>query len=116
MEIKQRGSHLDHLLRQTRMHHMQLSSMEDMKANILLTMASVVITLSVRYVSAPHLKWSTIVLIVFCLSTIGLATYVVMPKTPFWLKPKSEVGISNPWFNLLFSGRKTIYVVAADDS
>ena len=80
MEIKQRGSHLDHLVRQTRMHHSQLSSMADMKANMLLTMASVVITLSVRYVTEPHLKWATTVLIFFCLLTIGLATYAVMPK------------------------------------
>ena len=88
MEIKQRGSHLDHLLRQTRMHHTQLSSMADMKANILLTMASVVITLSVR----------------FCLMTIGLATYVVMPKIPFSFKTGPEVRVGSPWFNLLFFG------------
>jgi hypothetical protein len=46
MEIKQGGSHLDHLVRQTRMHHTQLSSMADMKANMLLTITSVVITLA----------------------------------------------------------------------
>ena len=104
MEIKQRGSHLDHLLRQTRMHHTQLSSMADMKANILLTMASVVITLSVRYIAEPDLKWATTVLIVFCLMTIGLATYVVMPKIPFSLKTEPEVRVGSPWFNLLFFG------------
>jgi hypothetical protein len=104
MEIKQRGSHLDHLLRQTRMHHTQLSAMADMKANILLTMASVVITLSVRYIAEPHLKWATTVLIAFCLMTIGLATYVVMPKIPFSLKTGPEVKVRSPWFNLLFFG------------
>ena len=104
MEIKQRGSHLDHLVRQTRMHHTQLSSMADMKANILLTMASLVITLSVRYVSEPHLKGATIVLIVFCLMTIGLATYVVMPKMSFYPKTGANEGVGSPWFNLLFFG------------
>ena len=104
MEIKQRGSHLDHLLRQTRMHHTQLSAMADMKANILLTMASVVITLSVRYIAEPHLKWATTVLIAFCLMTIGLATYVVMPKIPFSLKTGPEVRVRSPGFNLLFFG------------
>ncbi|UCF01086.1 MAG: hypothetical protein JSV14_11940 [Deltaproteobacteria bacterium] len=102
MEIKQRGSHLDHLVRQTRMHHTQLSSMADMKANMLLTMASVVITLSIRYIAEPHLKWATIVLIVFCLMTIGLATYAVMPKIPFLVKRETADITKTPAFNILF--------------
>jgi hypothetical protein len=104
MEIKQPGSHLDHLVRQTRVHHTQLSSMADMKANILLTMASVVVTLSVRYIPEPHLKWAATVLIIFCLITIGLATYVVMPKISSSLKPVSDASIDSPRFNLLFFG------------
>jgi antibiotic biosynthesis monooxygenase (ABM) superfamily enzyme len=52
--------------------------MADVKANILLTMTSVVLKLSVRYISEPHLKWAATVLIVSWL-TIILATYVVMP-------------------------------------
>jgi hypothetical protein len=77
MEIKQRGSHLDHLVRQTRMHHTQLSSMADMKANMLLTITSVVIT-------------------------IGLATYAVMPKIPFLVKRETADITKTPGFNILF--------------
>ena len=102
MEIKQRGSHLDHLVRQTRVHHTQLSSMADMKANMLLTITSVVITLSVRYITEPHLKWAIVILIAFCLMTIGLATYAVMPKIPFFFKRKTGETIKSPGFNLLF--------------
>ena len=104
MEIKQRGSHLDHLVRQTRMHHTQLSSMADMKANMLLTITSVVITLSVGYITEPHLKWAISVLIAFCLLTIGLATYAVMPKMPFSYKKMQAADIKAPSFNLLFFG------------
>lgn len=102
MEIKQRGSHIDHLLRQTRVHHAQLSSMADMKANMLLTITSVVITLSVRYITEPHLKWAIVVLIAFSLMTIGLATYAVMPKIPFFVKHESREKIKSPGFNVLF--------------
>jgi len=102
MEIKQQGSHLDHLLRQTRMHHTQLSSMADMKASMLLTITSVVITLSVRYITEPHLKWAIVVLIAFCLMTIGLATYAVMPKIPFFFKSEMGETMKSPGFNLLF--------------
>ncbi len=104
MEIKQRGSHLDHLVRQTRMHHTQLSSMADVKANMLLTITSVVITLSVGHITEPHLKWAIIILIAFCLLTIGLATYAVMPKVPFSYKKRQNTDISAPSFNLLFFG------------
>ena len=102
MKIEQRGSHLDHLVRQTRMHHTQLSSMADMKANMLLTITSVVITLSVRYITEPHLKWAIVVLIAFCLMTIGLATYAVMPKIPFFSKKETSETIRSPGFNILF--------------
>ncbi|MBW2722047.1 MAG: hypothetical protein JRC67_07475 [Deltaproteobacteria bacterium] len=102
MEIKQRGSHLDHLVRQTRMHHTQLSSMADMKANMLLTITSVVITLSVGYITEPHLKWAICVLIAFCLMTIGLATYAVMPKIPFLAKRETAEITKTPGFNILF--------------
>jgi len=102
MEIKQRGSHLDHLVRQTRMHHTHLSSMADMKANMLLTITSVVVTLSVGYITEPHLKWAIIVLIAFCLLTIGLATYAVMPKIPFLVNRETADITKTPGFNILF--------------
>ena len=104
MEIKQPGTHIDHMVRQTRMHHVQLSSMADMKANILLTMASVVFTLSVRYITDPQLKWATIVLILFCLLTIILASYSVMPKTRLFSKSGEQSKAKKSNFNLLFFG------------
>ncbi|UCD89882.1 MAG: hypothetical protein JSW04_00110 [Desulfobacterales bacterium] len=104
MEIKQPGAHIDHMVRQTRMHHTQLSSMADMKANILLTMASVVVTLSVRYITEPHLKSATIVLIVFCLLTIVLASYSVMPKTHLFRNSRGPSKAKKSKFNLLFFG------------
>lgn len=104
MEINKPAGHLDHLLRQTRMHHMQLSSMADVKANILLTMASVVITLSLRYISDPNLRWTAIVLMSFCLATIVLATYAVMPHLPYRIRKKSIADAHKDHFNLLFFG------------
>ena len=59
-------------------------------------------TLSVRYIAEPHLKWATIVLIVCCLMTIGLATYAVMPKIPFFIKRETANITKTPGFNILF--------------
>lgn len=94
------GSYLDHLLRQTRMHHVQLSSMADVKANIMLTLAAVVTTFSIGYLSDPILRWPVVVLILFCVVTIFFAAYAVMPKLDFDFQPDSK----NPDCNILFFG------------
>ncbi len=104
MKIKQPGTHLDHMLRQTRAHHVQLSSMADMKANMLLTMSAVVITLATPQVLKPEFKWAFIVLIVFCLITVSLAVYAVMPKMNTSPHPASTSEVHSPAFNLLFFG------------
>ncbi len=76
--------------------------MADMKANMLLTMSAVVITLSAPHVFRPDFKWSFLVLICFCLITVGLAAYAVMPKFPS--TDLAAPDINHPQFNVLFFG------------
>lgn len=104
MKIEQPSVHLDHMLRQTRNHHVQLSSMADLKANILLTLSSVVITISFTYISNPDLKWGALILIGFCFLTIILSIYTVMPKIPVYSKSGNKPDINNSSFNFLFFG------------
>jgi len=78
--------------------------MADLKANILLTMASLVITFSVRYTTETGLKYVAFTLIAFCILTIVLAAYAVMPKVPLTLKDEKRNNTKNPNFNLLFFG------------
>jgi len=104
MKIEKRGVHIDHMLRQTRSHHVQLSFMADSKASMLMTMASVIFTLSASFITKPQFKWATISLMIFCLITIFLAVYAAMPKLPFFIKQKSFKDLNSPRFNLLFFG------------
>ena len=94
------ATHLDHLMRQTRMHHVQLSSMADVKANIMLTLSAVVTTFSIGYLSDPVLRWPVVVLILFCILTIFFAAYAVMPNLNFDFKPD----VKNLDCNILFFG------------
>ncbi|MCX8109690.1 MAG: DUF5706 domain-containing protein [Syntrophorhabdaceae bacterium] len=103
MKIEQPGSHIDHLLSITRNHHIQLSSMADLKANILLTMASLVITFSVRYITEMNLRYVAFTLIAFCIITIVMAAYAVMPKVPLKIN-EAKKNLKDPNFNLLFFG------------
>jgi hypothetical protein len=105
MQIKAPGNEINYLLQQTRVHHMQLSSMADLKANMLLTMSSIIITLAVpRVLVGGRWEWPLIMLIGFSLITILLAAYAVMPKLPFRSRKKSSADAKNPHFNLLFFG------------
>jgi hypothetical protein len=94
------ATHLDHMLRQTRMHHVQLSSMADVKANIMLTLAAVVTTFSIGYLTDPLLRLPVFVLILFCVATVFFAAYAVMPKLDFDFQPN----IDEPNCNVLFFG------------
>jgi hypothetical protein len=81
------------------MHHEQLSEMVDEKANMLLTMASVLLTISVTQIGTPELKWAIIVLLPFSFSTVILSAYATMPGG--WAKNPQP---GEPGFNILFFG------------
>ena len=76
--------------------------MADVKANMLLTMSSVVLTLCLPQLLKNDHLWPLYILICFCLLTICLATYAVMPKLPPANLPAPD--IQNPQFNILFFG------------
>jgi hypothetical protein len=100
MELSGTGNHLDHFIRQTRVHHMHLSSMADTKANIMLTISALIITFSIGHLSDPHLRWPVLVLIVSCFATVVSAAYAVMPKLDTEFRPD----LDRPDCNILFFG------------
>ena len=95
--IKPSG-HLDQLFRQTRAYHAQLSQMADVKASMMFTLASVITTISLRYLEDPFLRWPVLVLISCSLVTIVTAAYAVMPKLNLKTKPDLRDPRNNPLF------------------
>ena len=91
----------DNILRTTQQHHVALSSMADTKANIIITVSSIVLTLTFGRISEPELRVSVVTLGVFTLIALLLAILAVLPKyRP--LKLRGEELPAN--FNLLFFG------------
>jgi hypothetical protein len=80
ISIAQPGGHFDQLLRQTRVHHQQLSILADSKANMLLTVSSLVLTLAIPFLTNDESRLPAIALIVASLITVFLASYATMPK------------------------------------
>src|SRR3954452_2349566 len=105
MKVEQAGGHLDQMLRQTRVHHVQLSMMADVKANGLMTIGAVMLTLSAAYIVREQFRYAVITLMVACLVTILLAVFAIMPGTPLRIRKAAKPDLRHPKFNLLFFGR-----------
>lgn len=102
MEIQQPAAHLDQMIRQTRAHHVSLSSLADKKANMMLTIAALMIPLSTRFLYEERSHLAAVTLIGFCVLTIVLAAYAAMPKLNILNHKDSKVDQDKTSFNLLF--------------
>jgi len=101
--VPERGS-ADHLLRLLQQHHVQLSTMADTKANIIITVSSIVLTLVLGRINDPEMRLGLLVLGVFSLIALLLAILAVLPK----FRGISRVdGALPPGFNLMFFGHFT---------
>lgn len=92
----------DVLLRTMQQHHVQLSVMADTKANILITVSSIVLTLVLGKMNDPGLRTAMLTLAAFVLVALLLAVIAVLPKyRPLRLPPDAPLPAH---FNLLFFG------------
>ena len=107
MQIMQHSAHLDQMIRQTRAHHVSLSTMADRKANMMLTIASLMIPLSTGFLYDERSHLAAVTLIGFCVLTIVMAAFAAMPKinTGKILDAKSDLNETSS--NLLFFGTFT---------
>lgn len=91
----------DNILRTAQQHHVQLSAMADTKANIIITVSSIVLTLSLGRLAEPDLRVAVLILIGFTLLALLLAILAVLPKyRPLRLQSEELP----TFFNLLFFG------------
>ena len=70
----------DNLLRTAQQHHVALSGMADTKANIIITVSSIVLTLALGRMGDPELRVSVLILAAFTLVALLLAILAVLPK------------------------------------
>ncbi len=97
-------SSTDHMLRMLQAHHVQLSTMADTKANIIITVSSIVLTLVLGRVGDPTLRAGVVVLSAFTLIALLLAILAVLPKFRGVRRLQGELPAG---FNMLFFGHFT---------
>ncbi len=102
MKIHEPRPQVSDLLRQTRAQLVSFSQMADTKANILLSIASVLLSISLSKATDPSFTLSIITLIVFLLITIFLALLTVIPN--FQILPHKKRSTNDYDYNPLFFG------------
>ena len=102
MHINQPSSQIDHMLRQTRMNLVAFSQMADTKANIILSIASVLLSLSLTRIADPRFTLSLAGLDLFLLVTIFFALLTVIGKIKVFDRRKHSV--TDPDYSPLFFG------------
>jgi hypothetical protein len=93
----------DVILRTAQQHHVALSSMADTKANIIITVSSIVLTLSLGRIGDAELRPAVQTLAVFTLISLFFAILAVLPKHRS-LRVGDGDGAFPADFNLLFFG------------
>jgi len=70
---------VDNLLRTVQQHHVQLSTLADTKASLIITISSIVLTISLSRAGDPSLRAALLTLAVACLLALLLAIFAVLP-------------------------------------
>src|SRR5260221_3810830 len=102
MQIKDPRQQLDHMLRQTRNNLVSFSQMADTKAQVLLSISSLLLSLSLAKVSDKKFTLSITALMIFLLITIFLALLSVIGKVK--VVNRIQHSIQDPDYSPLFFG------------
>lgn len=101
------AQHIDRMLQLVVTHHAQISSMADVKASMLITAASLVMTVLISGHLTNFGSLSQGLLIVGCVATISVATYATMPQVKLRSRKQEPVAVNGPSFDILFFGHFT---------
>ena len=80
------------------------STMADTKANIMITVCSIVLTIGVTQFSSPLLRWPLVLLTLCTFLALFLAILAVLPSAKYPRRPDGTTGPDVPGFNPLFFG------------
>lgn len=92
----------DYSIMAAQRHHVQLSAMADAKANLIITVSSIVLTVALGRLNDPELRTSMLTLACFTLVALLLAILAVLPKyRPLTIADPDKLP---GFFNIMFFG------------
>ena len=96
---------VDNILRINHGNQMRLGLMADAKANIMITVSSIVFSVTIANLGNELMKWPLLTFACGCFFTLLFAIFAIIPKTAYPKVPGStEIDRDSPWFNPLFFG------------
>ena len=95
---------IDNILRLTQKNIMNLTLMADTKANIMITVSSIVFSVTLSNMDSEILKWPLTFLGVFSMIALIFAIIVILPKTGYPKTHDGDIDRKSPFYNPLFFG------------
>jgi hypothetical protein len=93
---------VDNILRLNHGNQMRLGLMADSKANIMLTVASIVFSITIANLDNEMMKWPLLLFALGCFFSFVFAIFVIMPKTDYPKDSSGNIDRNSPFFNPLF--------------
>ena len=96
---------VDNILRVNHGNQMRLGLMADQKANIMITVASIVFSITIANLDNEVMKWPLLTFVVGSFFSLLFAIFAIIPSTDYPTKKGSnEIDRDSPLFNPLFFG------------
>jgi len=95
---------VDNILRVNHGNQMRLGLMADAKANIMITVASVVFSVAIANLDNELVKWPLLTFAFGCFFALLFAIFAIVPKTDYPKDATGDIDRKSPIFNPLFFG------------
>ncbi len=95
---------VDNILRVNHGNQMRLGLMADAKANIMITVASIVFSITIANLDNELMKWPLLTFAFGCFFSLLFAIFAIIPKTNYPKDVTGDIDRKSPFFNPLFFG------------
>ena len=95
---------VDNILRINHGNQMRLGLMADAKANIMITVSSIVFSVTIANLDNEVMKWPLLTFAAGNFFTLLFAIFAIIPKTAYPKDVTGDIDRNSPWFNPLFFG------------
>ena len=104
-QVPENRTAVDNILRVNHGNQMRLGLMADAKANIMITVTSIVFSVTVANLDNETMKWPLLAFAFGCFFSLLFAIFAIIPNTDYpKVKGSKEIDRSSPIFNPLFFG------------
>ena len=102
---------VDNILRINHGNQMRLGLMADAKANIMITVSSIVFSVTIANLDNEVMKWPLLTFAGGNFFTLLFAIFAIIPKTAYPKDATGDIDRNSPWFNPLFFGHFALSLI-----